>query len=176
MTASAIDHGVTIAIGVFQIILAFLTGGRIWSISRQARELMGRSSNANKKHTAIVAIIIESGSLYACALFTFSVVEFTLNSDGRGEVPFGLETIVMLISGIAPTLIIVRVAYGKTVDSVHQMVSTLHFADGRDVQQGSTSERQTVVDLQLRTRSDVDVHLDMDKPFSPPAVTGEKMV
>ncbi|KAK7059219.1 hypothetical protein VNI00_001846, partial [Paramarasmius palmivorus] len=52
-------------------------------------------------------------------------------SDPRQEsiVPVELMPVVYQAAGIAPTLIIVRVGLGKTVESVNQMVSTLHFAD-----------------------------------------------
>ncbi|KAK1234612.1 hypothetical protein PQX77_002188, partial [Marasmius sp. AFHP31] len=47
---------------------------------------------------------------------------------------------------IAPTLIVVRIAYGQSVDSVQQMVSTLQFAQGGNIstQQRSAAARNTL--------------------------------
>ncbi|KAK1235603.1 hypothetical protein PQX77_001169 [Marasmius sp. AFHP31] len=51
----------------------------------------------------------------------------------------------MYMTAIAPTLIIVRIAYGQAVESVQQMVSTLQFIEGaNDSQQRSTTARGTV--------------------------------
>ncbi|KAL0563389.1 hypothetical protein V5O48_018679 [Marasmius crinis-equi] len=52
-----------------------------------------------------------------------------------------------LITGLAPTLIIVRIAYNKSVESVnsaHQKVSSLHFkVAGRSDNTGSTTINST---------------------------------
>ncbi|KAL0060522.1 hypothetical protein AAF712_012680 [Marasmius tenuissimus] len=45
------------------------------------------------------------------------------------------------MSGLAPTLVIVRVAYGKSVETVQQMMS-IHFAE-----QASRETRQPTVDI-----------------------------
>ncbi|KAK1216672.1 hypothetical protein PQX77_020685 [Marasmius sp. AFHP31] len=47
------------------------------------------------------------------------------------------------MSGLAPTLIIVRAADGRTVDNVNQMVSSLHFADGDVTQQRSLTRPES---------------------------------
>ncbi|KAL0061699.1 hypothetical protein AAF712_011451 [Marasmius tenuissimus] len=53
------------------------------------------------------------------------------------------------MSGLAPTLIIVRVAYGKSVETVTQMVS-IQFAE-RDTQQGPRlSALRATVDISSR--------------------------
>ncbi|KAJ8083496.1 hypothetical protein PM082_009370 [Marasmius tenuissimus] len=152
MTAGKVDEGTIIAIAVFQIFLALLTGGRIWWISRQARRLMGRSTST--KYNAIVAIIIESGALYASVLLVYVVFELVVDSSYTGRPPFDPAAVVVMMSGIAPTLIIVRVAYRKSVENVEQMVSTFHCAaDGQDNQQRSSQAagRQPTIVLHLRT-------------------------
>ncbi|KAK1230902.1 hypothetical protein PQX77_005980 [Marasmius sp. AFHP31] len=53
-----------------------------------------------------------------------------LNPDGHSINPIDLGTAIGALAGLSPTLIIVRSAYGKTVESVNQMVSTLQFVDG----------------------------------------------
>ncbi|KAL0065764.1 hypothetical protein AAF712_007248 [Marasmius tenuissimus] len=64
------------------------------------------------------------------------------------------------MSGLAPTLVIVRVAYRKSVDSVQQMMTTLQFAEGREDEQQSesTAAGQTTVDMRggIRVRVDHD--------------------
>ncbi|KAK1223919.1 hypothetical protein PQX77_013198 [Marasmius sp. AFHP31] len=64
------------------------------------------------------------------------------------------------MAGLAPTLIIVRVAHGKSVDSVQQMMS-IHFAN-QDASQQSHGESDTTATLHVRSyfrnrASDVDI-------------------
>ncbi|KAK1224582.1 hypothetical protein PQX77_012511 [Marasmius sp. AFHP31] len=54
------------------------------------------------------------------------------------------------MSGLAPTLIIVRVAHGKSVDSVPQMAS-IHFAERETQPWPITSAVQATVDILPRT-------------------------
>ncbi|KAF9252435.1 hypothetical protein L218DRAFT_968615 [Marasmius fiardii PR-910] len=92
-TASTIDAGGLIAIAVFQVLLALLTGGRIWWISREARRLMGRSANA--RYNSIVAIIIESGLLYAASLVLDVVLGLAVDPDNHGIIPFDVGPVVV---------------------------------------------------------------------------------
>ncbi|KAF9264508.1 hypothetical protein L218DRAFT_224995 [Marasmius fiardii PR-910] len=174
-SASAIDNATAIATAVFQVLLALLTGGRIWWISRQARRLMGRSTNA--KYNSITAIIIESGVLYASCLIGLFIFEFTADPDSTGIAPFDFAVVSTLMSGLAPTLIIVRVSYGKSVNSVQQMVSTLHFAD---VPENSQKSRPVANVVQLRTHIDDHRHSSSETSDSEPSSSGptasEKMV
>ncbi|KAF9256102.1 hypothetical protein L218DRAFT_848124, partial [Marasmius fiardii PR-910] len=91
-TASTIDKGGLIAIAVFQVLLGLLTGGRIWWISREVRRLMGRSANA--RYNSIVAIIIESGLLYAASLVVNVVLGLAVDPDDLGLVPFDVVPVV----------------------------------------------------------------------------------
>ncbi|KAF9265055.1 hypothetical protein L218DRAFT_957729 [Marasmius fiardii PR-910] len=74
------------------------------------------------------------------------------------------------MSGLAPTLIIVRVAYGKSVDSVQQMVS-LQLTDPQGNSQGS----RPAIDLEPQTQIGGHVQSQLDEPLPVPAI-GEKMV
>ncbi|KAK1228016.1 hypothetical protein PQX77_008958 [Marasmius sp. AFHP31] len=121
-----IDTGVSIAIAVFNAILSLLTGGRIWWISREARRLMG--SPVHARYSAIVAAILESGLLLPVCMITMVVLRYAVDPQSRGIVPIDFSVISALVSGFAPTLIVVRVAYGKSVDSVQQVMS-IHFAE-----------------------------------------------
>ncbi|KAF9263178.1 hypothetical protein L218DRAFT_836458, partial [Marasmius fiardii PR-910] len=81
-------------------------GGRIWWISRQVRQLMGRSMST--KYISITVIIsIESGILYAASLVGFAVSELVVNPSSQRVIPFDPEPLMMLMAGLAPTLIIV---------------------------------------------------------------------
>ncbi|KAF9256572.1 hypothetical protein L218DRAFT_191657 [Marasmius fiardii PR-910] len=167
-TASTIDKGGSIAIAVFQVLLALLTGGRIWWISREVRRLMGRSANA--RYNSIVAIIIESGLLYAAFLVLNVVLGLAVDPDDYGLIPFDVVPVVTLMSGLAPTLIIVRVAYGKSVNSVQQTVS-LQLTNAQGNSQGS----RPAIDSQPQTQIGGHVQSPLDESLPVPA-TGEKMV
>ncbi|KAL0058039.1 hypothetical protein AAF712_015298 [Marasmius tenuissimus] len=54
------------------------------------------------------------------------------------------------MSGLAPTLIIVRVAYGKSVESVQQMVS-IHFAERETQQEAGANALRATVNIRSRT-------------------------
>ncbi|KAF9255176.1 hypothetical protein L218DRAFT_1081974 [Marasmius fiardii PR-910] len=173
-TGSNIDNVTGIGTAVFQVLLALLTGGRIWWISREARRLMGQLTEARYK--SIVVIIIESGVLYATCLVAALILELVVDHNAQGLVPFDLGPIVTLMSGLAPTLIIVRVAYGKSVDSVQQMVSTLQFAND----QGNSQTSGQIANLQLpqaQIGGHVHGHRELDNlELSPMPRMSEEMV
>ncbi|KAG7086146.1 hypothetical protein E1B28_002105 [Marasmius oreades] len=144
--------GVAISIVAFQIILAFITGGRIWWISYEARKMMGKSTHT--KYKTMVIIIIESGFLYASTMLAVAVVNLSADNSVYGILPFDPFSLSTLISGLAPTLIIVRVAYGKSINSVQQVLSTMNFADGQESQQQDTSATKHVgIGLKMETQS-----------------------
>ncbi|KAJ8092875.1 hypothetical protein PM082_023508 [Marasmius tenuissimus] len=121
----------------FNLLLTFMTGGRIWWISREARKLMGQPTHS--KYKATVAIIIESGILYAGFMLVAMVYQRTMDPETRGAVAIDLGALTTLMAGLAPTLIIVRAAHGKSVSSVNQMMSLqMQFADPQLAQQKST--------------------------------------
>ncbi|KAF9264557.1 hypothetical protein L218DRAFT_228168 [Marasmius fiardii PR-910] len=166
--ASIIFNATGLAIAVFQVILALLTGGRIWWISREARRLMGRSTN--RKYNSITAIIIESGMLYAGFQISSNVLLFIIDpTDSAGLFPIDLSPLAGLMAGLAPTLIIVRVAYGKSVDSVQQMVSTLQITSPEENSQRSRPGD----DLQLRTQIGGYVQSVSETPLPVPAMSEE---
>ncbi|KAK7032485.1 hypothetical protein VNI00_013053 [Paramarasmius palmivorus] len=102
--------------------------GRIWWITRQARQLMGQ--RINSKYRTIIAIILESGSIYPTSIIVYLIIANTLYyTNTAGILPIDLYPVVWQAAGIAPTLIIVRAGSGKSVETVDQVVSTLHFAD-----------------------------------------------
>ncbi|KAG7086144.1 hypothetical protein E1B28_002103 [Marasmius oreades] len=156
LKASFIDNGAEIGIAVFQIILTFLTGGRIWWITRQARQSIRGSTYT--RYNDIVAIIVESGLLYAGSLLTAVVINLVLNPQ-TGIVPFDFLLVSALMSGLAPTIVIARMAYGKSVENVQQTISTSQVADVQVSQQTQqTGTRQAINNFQLQTQPGITVN------------------
>ncbi|KAG7094285.1 hypothetical protein E1B28_007889 [Marasmius oreades] len=156
------DIGVSIAIAVLHVILTFMTGGRIWWIGYQYKRIVGEEPHGGR-YNQVVAIITESGLLYASTLLVMVAVNstFTTNPAVRGLLPFDVGVISGLMSGLAPNLIIVRVAYGKPKDSVQQMMSSLRFRAAEERSQDSdlqssataTATRRAGTDLQLQRQN-----------------------
>ncbi|KAG7096217.1 hypothetical protein E1B28_003669 [Marasmius oreades] len=148
--AGSIDNGVAIGIVVFQITLTSLTGGRIWWITRQARQLMGGSTHT--RYNDIVAIVVESGLLYAGSLLTTVLIRLVLDPQATGYLELDFAVVVILMSGLAPTMITARVAYRKSVESVQQTISTFHVVNAQ------TGSRQATNDFQLQTQPGITVN------------------
>ncbi|KAG7094551.1 hypothetical protein E1B28_005379 [Marasmius oreades] len=65
------------------------------------------------------------------------------------------------MSGLAPTMVIARVAYGKSVESVQQAISSLHIANANSqaTQQRSTTGRQQGTnEFQLQSQHEIAVN------------------
>ncbi|KAK1221019.1 hypothetical protein PQX77_016182 [Marasmius sp. AFHP31] len=147
-----IDQANNIALAVFNGLLSLLAAGRIWWISRDARHHMGVPVQA--RYQTVSTVILESGILYPTTLIASIVVPIIYDKHSHGTLPVDLTAVAYLIAGLAPTLIIVRVAYGTSVDSVQQMVSnSIHFAE-RESQQGvGISALQANVNIHSQTQS-----------------------
>ncbi|KAJ8077867.1 hypothetical protein PM082_002308 [Marasmius tenuissimus] len=141
-----IDYGDTIAVATFNGLLSLLTGGRIWWISREARRF---EKPVHSKYKAIVVVILESGLLYPVSMIVATVIPIVLDPDSHGTVPIHAASISTLMAGLAPTLVIVRVAYGKSVESVQQMAS-IRFAE-RQAQHGGLGNTALHVTLDVRS-------------------------
>ncbi|KAK1224367.1 hypothetical protein PQX77_012728 [Marasmius sp. AFHP31] len=139
-----IDHGNQIAVAVFNMILSLLAAGRIWWISHEARQHMGMSTHA--RYHEIVTIILESGLLFPTATIAAVMVPMILDPGSQGIIPIDLGSIALLMAGLAPTLIIVRVAYRKSVDSVQQVVS-IHLAGCESQQEAGNRALQTALNI-----------------------------
>ncbi|ESK87371.1 hypothetical protein Moror_11705 [Moniliophthora roreri MCA 2997] len=132
------------------IILTLLTASRIWWISHEAWKHMGPAIKT--KYNTIVAIILESGILYPIFLTTTVIYTLLLsNPDTTGTISFSLLIVTYQVAGIAPTLIIIRAAGGKTVEhtSINQIVSSLHFADGALPGSGNSDPRSHVQTIDI---------------------------
>ncbi|KAK1224365.1 hypothetical protein PQX77_012726 [Marasmius sp. AFHP31] len=153
-TGVRIDDGNKIAIAVFNGIVSILTGAKIWWTGREARRLVGIPIDARYK--PIVAAILESGVLYPATLLASIIVPLTVDPNSKRTLPINLDAVAALMSGLAPTLIIVRVAYGKSANSVQQMMP-ISFASQQSSQQASGLARrafQLTVDIRSHRQND----------------------
>ncbi|KAK1215057.1 hypothetical protein PQX77_022347 [Marasmius sp. AFHP31] len=143
-----IDNGNTIALAVFNGFLSLLTG-RIWWISREVQRHLG-VLQLQPRYKAIVAAILESGLLYPTTGIATVVVRRILDPGNTGIIPIDLAGATILMSGLAPTMIIVRVAYGKSMDSVQQQIMSIYLSEEATQQRTGldTSTPQAAVDIQ----------------------------
>ncbi|KAF8177549.1 hypothetical protein K438DRAFT_1292840 [Mycena galopus ATCC 62051] len=95
------------------ILVTALTAGRIWWFYRTARAYS--MTDSQKRYASTISILVESGALYSVAVTIFLVVVSA--PSARGASPAALSML-QQVMGIAPTLIIVRVGMGATVESV----------------------------------------------------------
>ncbi|KAL0566900.1 hypothetical protein V5O48_015094 [Marasmius crinis-equi] len=98
-----------------------MTAGRIWWINREA-QLVLLDRSVVKKYNTAVAIILESGAIYPIAQILN--IGFIFAFQPPRVMPFNPLPIVVTAASIAPTLVIVRVALGQSVESVDGMVET----------------------------------------------------
>ncbi|KAK1234609.1 hypothetical protein PQX77_002185 [Marasmius sp. AFHP31] len=89
---------------------------------------------------------LETGLIYSFTSLGCAVSLLVTDPKSTGLAPFDLCVISLPLAAIAPTIIVVRIAYGQSVDSVQQMVSTLQFTQGGDIltRQRSAAVRDTV--------------------------------
>ncbi|KAK1231119.1 hypothetical protein PQX77_005774, partial [Marasmius sp. AFHP31] len=155
----------TIITAVYDSLITLLTGGRIWWMARQVGRLRG--GDVLSKYKVFIATILESGLLFSATLLASVISQ--LSPVPRGKIiPFDLTNVAVQMAGVAPTLIVVRIAYGQSMDSVQQMVSTLQFAEGgNNSQQPSTAIRgnldpqQSMAEVEERGPTG---RFEMDKP------------
>ncbi|KAJ7438208.1 hypothetical protein B0H11DRAFT_2293977 [Mycena galericulata] len=100
------------------VLVTSLTAGRIWWICRQARTHL--KTDTQKRSVASISIIIESGVIYSASVLVYLIL---------GAIPSALvmqDPIVEMLAqvvGIVPTLIIVRVSIGMSVQSIEGTVA-----------------------------------------------------
>uniref|UniRef100_A0A0W0GBN6 Integral membrane protein n=1 Tax=Moniliophthora roreri TaxID=221103 RepID=A0A0W0GBN6_MONRR len=133
LQANTIDTAFWLAEMGVNIILTLLTAGRICTI---------------------VAIILESGILYPIFLTTTVVYSLLADPDATASTAFSFQVVTFQLAGIAPTLIIIRAASGKTVEhtSMNQVVSSLHFASGAGSGSRNLNTRSHVQTVDIEAR------------------------
>ncbi|KAK6991772.1 hypothetical protein R3P38DRAFT_3090856, partial [Favolaschia claudopus] len=95
------------------ILISLAIAGRIWWISRAQRALLGPHSSL--QHSAIIAIILESGSIYCLALI-LSMVSLSIEIQ-HPTISLTIYGSVGQLINIAPMLILVRVGMGYSSPS-----------------------------------------------------------
>ncbi|KAK1226998.1 hypothetical protein PQX77_010007 [Marasmius sp. AFHP31] len=127
-----VTQSLVIVTVAYDSILTLMIAGRIWWIHREASEQMASESTTYSKSNlkVIVAAILESGLLYSATLLVAVVVPRVIDPSARGLSPFDPNVMSVQMAAIAPTIMMVRIAYGQAVENVQQVVSTLHFAEG----------------------------------------------
>ncbi|KAJ7604827.1 hypothetical protein DFH06DRAFT_274518 [Mycena polygramma] len=106
------------------VLLMALTAGRIWWIARGARAVMGPT--VVKQYRTVAAMILESGAVY-CIPGLLYLIFLGIRPSSTQVIFAALAQVV----GIAPTIIVVRVGLGNSVDNVDS------FREGRTPIQGS---------------------------------------
>ncbi|KAG7093243.1 hypothetical protein E1B28_006929 [Marasmius oreades] len=95
------------------IIVTSLIAGRIWWNARQVSNLLGISHGPLRFYIRAITLIVESGAIFSASVLIL-VVCYSLNLDA--QTVFISDSIAQ-ITGIAPTLIIVRAGMGYSVNS-----------------------------------------------------------
>uniref|UniRef100_A0A0W0FNS0 Uncharacterized protein n=1 Tax=Moniliophthora roreri TaxID=221103 RepID=A0A0W0FNS0_MONRR len=109
---------------VINSVLTLLTAGRIWWIHRELIRTHGIYTN-DTLASSVSRIILESGVLYP----VFDIVGLiATNTTTMHAMPFDFWPPMVLVAGIAPTLISVRAKLGKNVESLQTQISDIHFS------------------------------------------------
>ncbi|KAJ7023357.1 hypothetical protein C8F04DRAFT_1134553 [Mycena alexandri] len=97
----------------------FGIAGRIWWIHRKARAYLEPAMQ--QRYTSAISILVESGVIYSATVLAYLILGAIPSANIVQEPIFQMLTQVL---GIAPTLIIVRVGLGVSVQSVESAVRT----------------------------------------------------
>ncbi|KAJ7708081.1 hypothetical protein B0H17DRAFT_1031665 [Mycena rosella] len=104
---------------VTNLVLMALTAGRIWWIRREAFHA-GLDDTIRSRYRTAIAIILESGALYSvCAILL--AVTWSIESPMAYDITFGFS---LQALNIVPTLTIVRIGLGHTIDDPINLVDS----------------------------------------------------
>ncbi|EEB91825.1 hypothetical protein MPER_09754, partial [Moniliophthora perniciosa FA553] len=122
MTALRTGYYATNAAHTF-ILTLMITGG-IWWSSHDSRKYLGHSTT--RQYQKVIAVVIESGLLYSSCLVAYVSVRENISNIGF---PLDLFPLIVLMAGIAPTMIILRTSLGLSAKAVPNapLLSTLRF-------------------------------------------------
>jgi len=95
---------------ILNLLVTGLTAGRIWWFARNAQRLLGQ--NIVQRYNTTVAILIESGFIYS----VYIGLDLATMSNNIGHAI--LDTGLIQVVGIVPTLIIVQVGLGREVHNL----------------------------------------------------------
>ncbi|KAF9458418.1 hypothetical protein BDZ94DRAFT_1313306 [Collybia nuda] len=132
------------------VTLTGLSAGRIWWISRGLRIL---GPKVSRKYNTIIALIVESGTIYCVAIAAYLIsLPKDGNFDGIPKVGESYTTseivvrtffgILTQIVGIVPTLIVVRIGLGVSTEDAQTILTSRIQFDQRESGTGRTVTRQ----------------------------------
>ncbi|TFK23337.1 hypothetical protein FA15DRAFT_670616 [Coprinopsis marcescibilis] len=121
---------------VLNVALTFLTAGRIWWISRNVRDVVGRRGRDQYRVTS--AIIVESGLLYSVSMI------LTMGLSSTPWVQLAAAIMMRMVS-ITPVLMVVQIAIGHATRTKASMDKTA------DIENGANHTRTVVLDTIIRT-------------------------
>ncbi|KAF8179562.1 hypothetical protein K438DRAFT_2021606 [Mycena galopus ATCC 62051] len=97
------------------VLVMTLTAGRIWWIRRDVAGALEFS--IVRTYDNVIAIILESGSIYCISLIMYLVAVSTLKTDNSNLVVPIFRAVMTQVMNIAPTLIVVRAGLDLSIDS-----------------------------------------------------------
>ncbi|KAK1217123.1 hypothetical protein PQX77_020240 [Marasmius sp. AFHP31] len=136
-TAERIERWNAIGIGMFHSIIFLATVWRITWISREARhdpqarlryKKLPFFYDANFK--GIVLSIVDSGIFFSLGPIAAVVLPIKIHLPFDGQIPFDFSVFTTLLTGVAPTLLIVRVEYARdSWDVEADSLVSIHFVE-----------------------------------------------
>ncbi|KAJ7453171.1 hypothetical protein FB451DRAFT_1520346 [Mycena latifolia] len=106
------------------VLVTGLTAGRIWWICRQARAYL--KTDAQKQYVSSISIVVESGVMYSAAVLTYLILGAIPSAE---VVQNPIVEMLSQVVGIVPTLIIVRVGLGLSIQSIESAVEAARSMD-----------------------------------------------
>lgn len=100
------------------VLVTSLIASRVWWITRQSTRNPGHRGASVRRNAALLGII-ESGAIYCMAMVVF----FVIYKRRLAELDIMCQTLTQ-IAGMAPTLIVVQVRLGLTIDKMHSVPSS----------------------------------------------------
>ncbi|THU94170.1 hypothetical protein K435DRAFT_724707 [Dendrothele bispora CBS 962.96] len=151
---------------VVNFVITLMIAGRIWWVGRQTQALIDSSRETriiSDKYKAVIAISLECGILYPLSLIAHAAVEG--NTD-KISIPVNLTPVVIQLAGIAPTLIIVRTCFGKSITEKvvsSQGTSSTFRYDNNLGSSKIVSNVHSVVQTQTALHSDSEIRVEEEK-------------
>ncbi|KAK7026817.1 hypothetical protein VNI00_015475 [Paramarasmius palmivorus] len=137
---------VTVLNTVTNGLLMALIAGRIWTIKRRMRQLIGRGApTIQQKYNTVIAMTLESGLIIPVSLIVFDVFTQVDNQLAAGLVGSCLPQLIAL----APLLILVRGGLGLTTKGSH--ITLQAGTTGHDVEQASPPMTVSVTVSRIRS-------------------------
>lgn len=141
---------------IINVILTGLIAGKIWWIMRALQKMSADISAVNgpvmrvrDRYRSTIAIIVESGLLYPISVLVFEIILETVPLSPS------LYPLMTTLAGMAPTLIIVRVQLGVSINTLNESVNVLRLT-GLNIEQHSTGLTSSIADRSNNSRNFVE--------------------